>query len=149
MTVVYTPNGAAGAGNLSIGVSFNSPGSNLFSADPCQDPLTTKSSAVVTAPAATTTQIVAGVTGQTIYACGYNIGVVIAVAGTVQWTTGTGGSCAANTVTKTGAIPVNTAEPFTYGLGSTIFSAAPGSGVCITLTGAGDNAAGILTYVLR
>jgi hypothetical protein len=149
LTIVYTPNGAAGAANLSIGVSFNAPGLNVYSADPCQDPLITKLSAPVTAPAATTTQIVAGVTGQQIYACGYNIGVVVAVSGTVQWTTGTGGTCAANTVTKTGAIPINTAEPFSYGPGSTLFTAAPGSGVCVTLTGAGDNAAGILTYVLR
>jgi hypothetical protein len=144
LNVVYTAGGAS-ANTYTLEYLFPPPGVNQ-SADPC-GPGNTKSSAVITAPAATTTQIVAGVAGQQIYACGYNLGVVVAVAGTVQWTSGTGGTCAANTVTKTGAIPINTAEPFSYGPGSTLFTAAPGSGVCLTLTGAGDNAAGIFTYV--
>jgi hypothetical protein len=145
LTLTYTTGGAT-AGVITIEYIFQVPGQpNL--ADPCGPQGLPKSSAVITAPAAATTQIVAGVASQQIFVCGYNLGVVVAVAGTVQWTTGTGGACGANTVTKTGAIPINTAEPFSYGPGSTLFSAAQGSGVCITLTGAGDNAAGILTYV--
>jgi hypothetical protein len=143
VTVTYTSGGASG-NDFNAWYVFSPP---FPSVDPCQSPAVLKSSAVITAPAATTTQIVSAVANQAIYVCGYNIGVVVAAAGTVQWTTGTGGTCAVNTVVKTGAIPVNTATPFSFGPGATLFSSAPSSAVCITLTGAGDNAAGVLTYV--
>lgn len=156
--LVFFSSSACGTETFDVQMMFARPGSagatgtgatqvQTTGADPCASTAIAKSSAVVTAPAAATTQIIAGVAGQQIFVCGYNIGVVVAVAGTVQWTTGTGGTCAAATVPKTGAIPINTAEPFSYGPGSTLFTAAAGSGVCITLTGAGDNGAGIVDFV--
>jgi hypothetical protein len=145
MQIIYA--GAGGGTTFTAETVFTPPGTAQPSADPCKSPTVLPTSAVITAPAAATTQIVAGVTGQQIYVCGFHLGVVVAVSGTYQWTSGTGGTCGATTVTKTGAIPINTAEPVTYGPGSTLFTAASGSGVCLTLTGAGDNAAGILTFV--
>src|SRR5271155_1054647 len=117
--------------------------------DPCGSWGATKLSAVVTVAATSTIQIIAGVAGQTIFVCGYQVTQTTAI-GTVQWTSGTGGACGAAIVTLTGAMPTNAGTPLTYGGGEmSIMAAAAGSGVCLTTAGGGTHTAGVITYVQR
>jgi len=137
-----TPNGT-----FNLEYVFHPLGASV-GADPCQSSGIPKSSAVITAPAAATTQIVAPLVNATVYVCGYQLGMVTAAAGTFQWISGTGATCGTGTVNKTGATPVNAgAPPFSYGPQSTLFQSSAGAGLCLVLTGAGDNAAGVLTFV--
>jgi hypothetical protein len=138
--------GGASAQTFSAAYIFFIPGiQGGAGLDPCAWSGTQKSTAVITAGAAATTQIVAPVTGAQVYVCGYQLSQ--GAAASFQWITGTGATCGGATVNKTGVITTLSGSPFTYGPGSTIFSAAPGSGVCIITVGAGGTANGILTFV--
>lgn len=136
-------------GNLSV---VNPVGGSLtinfssVASDPCQNPNVAKSSAVVTVGAATTLQIVGLVAGQQIFVCGYQISQAV-LAGTLQWTSGTGVNCAATVVTKTGAMQTIVGQPFIYSTGGTVFTVASGSELCLTTTGAGATAAGVVSFV--
>jgi hypothetical protein len=138
--------GGASATTFNAYYFFSQQGQGSYGADPCASNGIPKSSAVVNAAAAATTQIIAGAALQTIFVCGYEVSQV-ATAGTLQWTTGTGGTCAANTVLKTGAMGVTASQPISYSGPGTVFSAAIASAVCLTTTGAGGTAAGIVTFV--
>lgn len=114
--------------------------------DPCQNSNITKSSAVITAGAAATTQIVGLVSGKQIFVCGYQMSQAT-LAGTLQWTSGTGVNCAAGVVAKTGAMQTIVGQPFTYGPGASLFIVVAGSELCLTTTGAGATASGVVSYV--
>lgn len=141
-TVSYTSGGAS-ANDFSAWYIFSPPSASV---DPCQSSSTLKQSAAIAAGAAGTTEVISGVANQSIYVCGYNASQV-ATAGTILWTTGTGGACGANIVVKSGAMGVTASQPFTYGPGATLFSTAPSSAVCMTTTGAGGTVSGIITFV--
>ena len=145
IAVVYTANGASGVGNLSIGITYNAPGLITYAADPCQSPLNNKNSAVITAAAASTTQIVALANGQTISPCGFSV--TASGVGTLQWVTGTGANCATGTTNLSGTYTTSVAGPIVFGPGSTVFKVPPSQAICVTMTGAAITAAGVLTYV--
>ncbi|MGH8865092.1 MAG: hypothetical protein ACREVZ_10710, partial [Burkholderiales bacterium] len=134
--------GGASANNYNAEIYFYKPG--VAGGDPC-GPAQPKSSAVVSVGAAATTQVVALVTNQTIYVCGYQIDE--AAAGTIRWVSGTGANCATGTTNRTGAMATLAGEPFTYGPGSTLFKTAVGEALCVTATGVGGTVDGIVTFV--
>lgn len=137
-----TSAGLAISGTNPLPVTFSATGA----LDPCSDSGVAKSSAVVTAGAAATTQIVALSAGKQIFVCGYQISQAT-LAGTLAWTSGTGVNCAANIVTLTGAMQTIVGQPFTYSGPGTIFTVASGSELCLTTTGAGATAAGVVSFV--
>jgi len=144
LSVIYTSGGAS-ASVYAIDYLFLGPGLPATT-DPCQSAGIGKSSLNFLAAAATTTQIIPGSGSTTTYVCGYQFTMAV-LAGTVQLTTGTGGACGANTVVKSGVMQTIIGQPFTFGPGASVFTAAPGSGVCMTTTGAGATAAGIINFV--
>lgn len=85
---------------LSTGHAF----AQIASGDPCE--VFPKSSASISITSATTTSIIAPVTGQAIYVCGVNI--VAAAATTYQIEYGTGATCGTGTTAMTGVIPPST-----------------------------------------
>lgn len=123
--------------------------------DPCQVPTATKSSAAINVSSATTTQLVAPVAGKAVFVCGFDftISQVVTTANTLDFITGTGGTCAGSTVTNSGlygaggvtaGIPIHIQSA---GSG-TVFAAAVASGVCaVTAIGASGSFQGILTFV--
>jgi hypothetical protein len=145
-TVAYT---APGGGTTITGeYVFAVPGlSNHAVNDPCQSGSLPKQSVAVTAAAAGTTQIIAAQTLNSIYVCGYQLS-QIATAGTLQWVYGTGSSCGTGTTNLTGAMGVTASQPFSYSVGVGYVMKVPtANALCLTTTGAGGTAAGIVTYV--
>jgi hypothetical protein len=144
--VFYSNNG--GAGFISVDYVFSPPGLNSHaSTDPCGSSQLAKTSVAIAAAAATTTQIVAAVTGSSIYVCGYQVS-QIATAGTLQWVNGTGASCGTGTTNLTGAMGVTASSPISYGGGAAYVMKVPQSNaLCLVTTGAGGTAAGIVTFV--
>jgi hypothetical protein len=138
---VFYTSGGASAASFSIDYAF----SNLSaSIDPCQS--FNKSSAVITAAAAATTQIVALNATQALYVCGYQMSQV-ATAATLQWVYGTGASCGTGTTSLTGVMGVTASQPISYGGAGTVMKVPIGNALCLTTTGAGGTAAGIVSYV--
>lgn len=138
--VTYTSGGASAA-NFNLDYAFNSQSASI---DPCQS--FTKLSAPITAAAAATTQIVALNATQALYVCGYQMSQV-ATAATLQWVYGTGVACAGGTTNLTGAMGVTASQPISYGGGGTVMKVPIGNALCLTTTGAGGTAAGIVSYV--
>lgn len=131
----------------STGTGVNAPQVQTNGADPCQSSAVFKLSAVVTAPATSTTQIVPLSGLKAIYVCGYQLTQTTAV-GTLQWEYGTGASCGTGTATLTGAMPTAAGIPLTYGGASeTVITAPGGNALCLVTAGAAANAAGVVTYV--
>jgi hypothetical protein len=117
------------------------------STDPCASGSLAKTSVPIVAGAAATTQQIALVTGSSIYVCGYQMSQV-ATAGTLQWVYGTGTNCGTGTTTITGAMGVTASQPITYGAGSaTVFKVPMSNELCLTTTGTGGSAAGIVTFI--
>jgi hypothetical protein len=126
------------------------------STDPCQNSSVLKSSAAINISTATTTQLVAPSGSTAVYVCGFSftISEVVTTANTLQFEAGTGGTCGAATVVKSGlygaggvtaGIPIVVASP---GMGSTVFSSAAASGVCaVTAIGATGSFQGLVTFV--
>lgn len=137
----YTSGGAS-ANNYNCEIYFFKPGASVV--DPC-GPQNLKSSAVVTAPAVATTQIVALVANRSIYVCGFALSQ--AAAGTFQWIYGTGAACGTGTTNLTGAFTTAVGGDFTYSGAGTVFQTPIGQALCITLTGAAATAAGVVTFV--
>lgn len=138
--VTYTSGGASAA-TFNLDYAFNSQSASV---DPCQ--VFTKTSAPITAGAAATTQIVALNATQALYVCGYQMS-QIATAGTLQWVYGTGVSCGTGTTSLTGAMGVTASQPISYGSGGTVMKVPIGNALCLTTTGAGGTAAGVVSYV--
>ena len=127
---------------------FAPPGlSNHASTDPCSAGTFQKTTAAISAAAGATTQIIAGSTGKSIYVCGYQMSQV-ATAGTLQWVYGTGASCGTGTTNLSGAMGVTASQPITYGTGeATVFKVPMGNALCLTTSGAGGTASGIITLI--
>lgn len=141
LTVLYRNSGAAGT--LSVEYFFNKSG-YPSRVDPCQSNAVPKSSAVITAPATSTTEIVALSGNTSIYVCGFH-GAHTAV-GALAWEYGTGVACATGTTALTGVETLDTNDPVSYGPGSTIFMAPPGNALCVVTSVAGAFR-GVVTYV--
>jgi len=142
VTFAYTS--GAGGGTFSAEYIFSQPAFPGL-ADPCQSPGIPKSSAVITAPATATTQIVALSGNTSIYVCGYQGSQ--SAAGAYQWEFGTGASCGTGTTALTGVETTLSGTPVLDGdAGITIFKAPPGTAACIVTSVAGTFN-GKLTYV--
>ncbi len=130
---------------------FNSTNSTLqvqflsSSADPCLNPGAAKSSAAMNIGSATTTQLVALQSGQTVYVC--NTSFSYSVAGSAQFEYGTGTNCGTGTTTLTGAIVTTANEFLSIGWGGTVFKAASSNALCVVTTGTSPSMQGVLTYV--
>jgi hypothetical protein len=104
----------------------------------------------VSAGATAITQAVAGVTGQTIAVCGYDINAG-AAAGTFQLTVGTGTNCGTNTLNITPAFSLGINGQMTSRLPTAFYSTpipvppAAGYSLCYTITGTGPINA-LVTY---
>ena len=90
--------------------------------------------AIVTA---TTTQVVAPVTGQSVYICGWHVTSTQSTSTTFQFEYGSGATCGTNTVVLSPAFSVTSTAPSadhqTYAIGP---NSAAGSGLCVITTGA-------------
>jgi len=140
----YIPSYAAG-GASTANFNFDYGFSNLSaSVDVCQS--FDKVSAVVTAGAAATTQIVALTGSLGVHVCGYQVSQAV-LAGTVQWVYGTGVNCSTGTTSLTGAMQTIVGQPFTYSGPGMVFKVPIGNALCLTTTGAGATAAGVVSYV--
>jgi hypothetical protein len=136
----------SGGGTVSVVYSGTAAGV----ADPCFSPNTTKSSAPFTITTATTTQLVAGVAGKSVYICGFTVTMsATLVANTFQITAGTGATCTTPTnlsgnynsgILTTGATSISHQFPLT--------PSAAGQSVCaVTTVGTGPTIAGTVSYV--
>lgn len=145
LTVTYTP---GGGGTINAEYVFALPGMAFrATTDPCESGTFQKQSVAVAAGAAGTSQQIALQIGQSIYVCGYQLSQV-ATAGTLQWVYGTGTNCGTGTTNLTGAMGVTASQPFSYGTGgATVMKVPQGNELCLTTTGAGGTAAGIVTYI--
>ena len=146
-TVAFTSPG--GSANTFTGeYVFATPGlSNHAANDPCQTGSLPKQSVPIVAAAASTTQQIAAITIDSIYVCGYQMSQV-ATAGTLQWVYGTGANCGTGTTNLTGAMGVTASQPISYSVGVGYVMKVPtGNALCLTTTGAGGTAAGIVTFV--
>jgi hypothetical protein len=86
--------------------------------------------------AAALVQVVAGVAGQSIHICGYDINAG-AAAGTYQLTVGTGTNCNANTVNVTPVFSLGVNGVLVSRNGFAWFSSISGAQLCHTVTGTG------------
>lgn len=96
--------------------------------------------------AVATTQVVALSAGQVIHVCSLDIS--LAAAGTFQVVSGTGANCGTGTVAVTGAFTLAQGIPLSIGgnLGFTLTSGVASQALCLTTTGAGATAQGLLSY---
>jgi hypothetical protein len=99
-------------------------------------PLYCNKSFAVGSGATSITQAVAGVTGQSIHICGYDINAG-AAAGTFQLTTGTGTNCNANVTQVTPVFALGINGVLVSRNGFVWFSSIPGAQLCFTITGTG------------
>lgn len=133
---VSTGNGASDTGTQRVAIA-----SLTSAAYPICD-----KSAVITATAAATTQIVA-ISGTTlIYVCGFSISGAGA-AGTLTWKYGTGAACATGGVSLSGAYVTAIGQAISYGNGvGIVFRTIAGQALCITMATAAATASGVVTY---
>ena len=125
-------------------------GGASVNADPCGSWGVVKQSVPIAISSATTTQLVALASGQTIFVCGFSLTMVGATE-TIQFEYGTGASCGTGTTTLTGAFADGTASDiaFSYGGGEmTIFATASANALCAVTTGT-VSIQGVLTFVQR
>jgi hypothetical protein len=123
-------------------------------ADPCMNPLITKTATPINITAAATNLLVP-VSGSTaVYVCAYSftISEVITTANTLQFEYGTGASCTgANKLTGLyggGGITVGTPISVNAGFGGTLMTAPASNGLCaLTAIGATGSFQGVLSYV--
>ena len=117
-------------------------------ADPCQDPMIAKSSAVINIGEAATTYIVTTSTTKVIYVCGFTASLA-GTTPTVTFLSGTHTStdCDTGAVTLSGAFkPTSGGMIALTGQGSIMKSGAGGQ-ICATTTGTGSSFQGIMSYV--
>lgn len=104
----------------------------------------TTASAPINISTATTTQLVAGIAGQSIYVTA--VDVIAAGVGNIQFTAGTGGICGTATVNITGNYALTAQVGFTKGTGNGALWVVPqGSGLC-AVTSAAVGMFGSLAY---
>lgn len=128
---------AVPANALAMGVRDNGNLNGLLQCD---------KSAVITAAAVATTQIVALSGSTVIYVCGFSV-TGGGAAGTMQWKYGTGTTCGTGTTNISGAY--TTAIGGTIGYGGSlgyVFKTTAGQALCITMATTSATANGVLTY---
>ena len=118
-----------------------------YLADPCYNPLVSKSSVALTISTATTTQLVALSAGKSIYVCNVSASMMgTTPAFTLEY--GTGSSCGTGTTALTGAYAPTAGSLLTVGgTGSVVVMAPAGNALCAVSGGTTPNIQGILTYV--
>lgn len=115
-------------------------------ADPCVSERVAKSSVAINVGSATTTQLVALSSGQSIYACSFTMTAASGTGATYLFESGTGTNCGSNTVALTGAM-AGGGLPIIAGSGSTQFKTASGTALCLVTGGTSPSAQGFLNYV--
>lgn len=114
--------------------------------NPCQNSNFTTSSVAVNIGSATTTQLVAPVTGAKITVCGFLL-VAAGTTPTVLLEYGTGGTCGTGTVTLTGTMAPTAGSVLNYGIGgSSLKSSATSAGFCL-VSGGTPSIQGVVTYI--
>lgn len=115
--------------------------------NPCQNSNFVISSVAVNIASATTTQLVAPLTGAKITVCGFAVSLT-GTTPTMQLEYGTGGTCGTGTVVLTGAYAPLTGSVISYGIGgSSLKSSAASAGLCLISGGTAPSIQGVLTYV--
>lgn len=153
MQVTYTSGGAS-ASTYTLEVIFSVPGFPN-AADPCQNPAIFKSSVPVSLTTATTTSLVSPSSSARVYVCGasFTIAPSGTIADTIQFITGSGGTCGTGTVTNTGTYgngdltTTTGVVPINLQSNGMVFSSAQGAGVCAVTAGTTVNIQGILSFV--
>lgn len=96
-------------------------------------------------PAAATTILIAGAGGDRVYVCA--IVFTTAAVGTAQLVRGTGANCGTGTTAMTGTMATAWGQEFALGAGlGAVMRTGVGEDLCITLTGGGAWASGLLTF---
>ncbi len=113
-------------------------------ADPCLSPGILKSSVTIAQTASA--QLVALVTGQTIYVCQATF-TLTGTSPTAKFQYGTGTTCATGPTDLTGAMAPTAGSFLSLGWGGTIFKSAASNALCIVLAGTTPSAQGVLTFV--
>ena len=150
VTVTYTSGGAS-AVTFTSSYVFNN--QTVTGGDPCQSATAVKSTVAIAVAAATTTQLVAPLTGHSVIVCGYNFTLSGTTSPTAQFTTGTGATCGTGTITQSGAMLGNntttnsSASIDSGGGGYTVFKGATGQGLCLVTGGTAPSAQGLLTFI--
>lgn len=144
MKIDYTSPG--GGTTITAEYVFSYPGiNNRATSDPCQSGSFPKTSAVIFAAAAGTTQQVPLVTGQSIYVCGYQAS--LESAGTLAWVYGTGANCGTGTTAISGPMSFLASTPVAYSAPGYVMKVPLSNALCITTTGAGGIVDGVLTFI--
>lgn len=142
-----------------VGVTYNSGGASaqtftisyvftqqtINGADPCAGGVAPKTTVVISVGAAATTQLLAGVAGHVIYACGYSFTAATGTGATYQFEGGTGASCTTPTVTS-GAMIGNNGPQEGAG-GYTLMKTAAGQSFCLVTAGTSPSAQGWISLV--
>lgn len=116
-------------------------------ADPCQDVGTLKTGAFKQVSATSTLEVVALTGGQTIYPCGFLANQ--ALAGTIQFVTGTGTNCATGQTAVSAAFATIANQPYTYVPAMTAMTIPVSQALCLTTTGITAPAQIQVTYVKK
>lgn len=117
--------------------------------DPCSNPSIAKSFAVVNIGSATTTELVATVTGKTVFMCALTA-TVAGTAPTLLFKTGTKVSTACDTgaANQSGTyLPPTSTLVHIDAAGNTLLTGAVSSELCVTTGGTGPSVQGNLVYV--
>ena len=124
------------------------------SGDPCQNPNVAKSTAIVSAPTASTSQVIALSAGKSIYICDVSTGITgtTANATSFQLVSGTTTTtpCDTGQANVSGAYTVNSVAAGGYfhsGFGGTLYKTAAGKALCSTNTGTNSATVGSITYI--
>ncbi len=146
VTFSYTSGGAS-AVTFTASYVFNA--ITVTGGDPCQGSTAVKKSVAINIGTATTTQLVALLTGHAIFVCGYNF--TLAGAGsTALLEYGTGAACGTGTTALTGAMEGGAAgapDAIDSGGGGYSVASTPASNALCMLTAGTVSARGILTFV--
>ncbi len=113
------------------------------SADPCLVPGVAKSSATISLTA--TAQLVALVSGQTVYVCNASFTAATGTAATYQFQYGTGTNCGTGTTNLTGTMIGG--SPISLGWGGTSIKTGASNALCLALGGTTPSAQGVVTYI--
>jgi len=97
---------------------------------------------IVSAGATSMTQVVAGISGQSISVCGYTFNAGAAAA-TIQIVSGTGTNCNTGQVAITPVFSLGINGNLSFAPGRAFFSAASGAALCYVITGTGPMAAAV------
>lgn len=119
------------------------------SGDPCSNPNVTKSFGVVNISTATTTELVAAVTGQAVYMCAFTV-TVAGTAPSMLFKTGTKVSTACDTgpTSQSGTyLPPTSTFVKLDANGGTLLTGAVSGELCVTSGGTGPSIQGNLVYV--